>query len=175
MKLNFTTYLLIGAVVFLLVSTFALSFLLRSDSTSSPTTIKKTKAAAQTYTQTIQLGTGITPLIQTSPTPVGAKKTGTPTPVILSQKTNTPTPIVVTAGMSPTPRISSSITPTMKYSSSITPTKINTSTAVTSPTVVVTRITSPPVQTTLPKTGWTDFLLPVIGTGIGIIVLSFLF
>lgn len=166
------TVLLVFVVGFLLFATLYISFLLKSETESSPTTIKKTKAAAITYSKTIAYssptpiptativpispaaqgsfsagGSMISPVL--SPTSVllamgGAAVDTSPTPV----STLTPSPTSVLLAQAPT---TSTISATIDLSTP-TPTEVLLS-RVTS-TIAPTTAASVTATKTLPDAGW---------------------
>ncbi|QQG44730.1 MAG: hypothetical protein HYW86_02330 [Candidatus Roizmanbacteria bacterium] len=147
MKNKIKTAVLLFIVGFLLVTTIYISFLLRSESESAPTTIKKTKAAARTYTKLIALNM---PTATPTPLPTSAKyiedgqssvsptlPTVSPTSNLLAKNELTPTEPL-------TPILSETITPTEVLLAKVTIT--STVSAAVSPTTTKVK--------TLPDSGW---------------------
>lgn len=140
------TGILLTVVLFLLGTTLYVSYLLRQDSGSSPTTVVKTKAAARTATREVNINPPTptsfavptaTPFPTATPIPAVASAdnagpaalNASPTPAAAGATVGTPTPTsaLLAAAGTPTPTealiAAVSNTPTPLASGSATPTK----------------------------------------------------
>jgi len=137
------TYGLLGVVFFLLVSTLYVSVLLRDESQSAPTTVKKTKAAVRTYTRTLAL-LPPSPTVVSSPDPTPTSSLVSPTPRSFAAIQN-PTVLLT---LSPSVKLLAQATsPTAAVSpTEVLLSKVSSASATISPTRAL--------LTTLPSTGW---------------------
>lgn len=131
------TIALLLVVGFLLASTLYISYLLRSESKSAPTTIKKTKAAALTYSKSVSINS-FSPTATKIPSPTNAFS------IAGSMMTSISPTAVVPTSLTPTASLLASVSPTEVLLAQITSTPI--------PSAVSTATTTR--AQTLPETGW---------------------
>lgn len=149
--MNIKTVLLLGVVVFLLITTVYVSFLLRSDAGTAPTTIQKTKAAQTTYSKTLALSqsTPVPTLIPPSPVSQSSTVNETPSPESGSfAAVQVPTVVGGTISPSPTSTLLAAISGTP------TPTEVILAKITSTPTPVSTMTATPIRSQTLPEAGW---------------------
>lgn len=116
------TYGLLVIVAFLLIATIYISILLRDESPTAATTIKKTKAASKTYSRTLAMAFPsptviLTPSATATPTPESFAAAQIPSII------TTPTGILLALAPSPTEVVLAEAGPTSSASSTISPTK----------------------------------------------------
>ncbi len=156
--MNIKTILLLCVVGFLLVTTVYVSFLLRSDAGTAPTTIQKTKAAQTTYSKTLALNQS-TPSPSLVPTSAASQSLAaseassplnvTPTPESGSfAAVQVPTVVNGTISPSPTSTLLAAVSGTPA------PTEVILAKTTSTPALAST-ITATPVRSqTLPEAGW---------------------
>lgn len=158
MNSKIKTIVLLSVVGFLFVTTLYVSFLLRSGPETAPTTIKKTKASAITYSRTLALNTP-TATIVISPTEAFIQGTS-----LIS--TISPT-------ISPTESLSISPSPTetLIAKADISPTETLLAKVTSTPTVVVTKVKAD----VLPDAGWVKISHLVFVFAFSLVIFSLLY
>ncbi len=141
---------LLGLIIFLLITTIYVSQILKQESESTPTTIKKTKASSITYKRTVDI-TVPSPTPTPTPTPLQSVATPTSTPFPAIQSTTT----TITPTQSPSP--TQTITPTTASGVSVIPTPTPTE-------IVLAKIESASTPTLIPSVTITQTQnLPEVG------------
>lgn len=133
------TIALLLVVGFLLASTLYISYLLRSESKSAPTTVKKTKAATLTYSKSVSINSF-------SPT-----ATKIPSPTISLTPTVVPTNAFSIAGSMATAISPTAVVPTL---ANVSPTEVLLAQTTSTPTPSAVSTATTTRAQTLPETGW---------------------
>lgn len=154
MKGNIKTAVLLIVIIFLLISTVYVSLQLQNGSESAPTTIRKTKAAAATYSGQYTLRSSSSS--QPSPAEASSNDLSPTSRLLASAQSTDITPQATqepVATISPTSTLLASnvLTP----SASVNPTETILARVTSVPTIATTSKTPTPTKTKiLPETGW---------------------
>jgi|GEM_PF-3399213 len=173
MKKNIATIILVLVTVMLLFFTVYIGWLLKSQGSASPTTIKKTKAGAMTYTKTVLIAqapsilptiTEILPIISPSATPV---------PTYLADDRTSTNPSATPENVTPTwtTELTTAVSPTAEPTEELIAKNITVSPTQSelSPTLKVS------AGKQLPESGWIGSYATIIALASMIIFFSFLY